>query len=98
MTPGCGAVVETDVDELRRHLEVAEEEQEDEEVVDREAVLHEVRREEVEGRLAAFEGEDAAVEDQGRRLWYGRGAEGPWPCVGTEMRRGQGRRRWMLGG
>ena len=59
------AVVQADVDELRRHLEVAEEQQEDEEVVHGERVLDEVGRQKVESRLGALECVDPEVEGEG---------------------------------
>ena len=59
------AVVQADVDELRRHLEVAEEQQEDEEVVHGERVLDEVGRQKVESRLGALERVDPEVEGEG---------------------------------
>ena len=59
----------------RRHLEVAEDEQKDEEIVDGEAVFHDVRGEEVEGRRAALEGPHTTVEGQRRSQEQPKGLE-----------------------
>lgn len=49
------------------HLIVPEDEQKDEQVVDGEAVLHHVRREEVEGRRAPVQEPHSCVEGERRR-------------------------------
>ena len=85
------AVVQADVDELRRHLEVAEEQQEDEEVVHGERVLDEVGRQKVESRLGALERVDPEVEGEGGGDQVSKGGQALLVHASDRARVAQGR-------